>query len=151
KRDLYSPRNRVVKRVLDCLVAVPAVVVATPIILLLALAIKLVDPGSAFCRPTRVGLNGRPFSVLKIRKMYADAESRLAKHLEQDPAARAEWKRYYKLTNDPRILSVIGCFIRRSSLDELPQLLSVISGEMSLVGPRPFPEYHMEAFEAEFR
>jgi Undecaprenyl-phosphate galactose phosphotransferase WbaP len=151
RRDLYSPRKRVLKRVLDCLVAVPAAFVATPIILLLALAIKCVDPGSAFCRQTRVGLNGRPIRVIKIRTMYADAESRLAKHLAQDPAALAEWRRYYKLTNDPRILPVIGYFIRRSSLDELPQLFSVISGKMSLVGPRPFPEYHMEAFEPEFR
>ena len=151
RRDLYVRHCLWLKRLMDCFIALPAVLLAAPIILALGLLIKVIDPGPAFYCQVRVGRNGRLIAVWKLRTMRVDAERRLTEHLAQNEAARLEWQRFYKLRDDPRILPTIGSFIRRTSLDELPQLLSVISGELSLVGPRPFPPYHMDAFGPGFR
>ncbi|WP_417808172.1 sugar transferase [Thioclava sp.] len=142
-----SPR----KRAFDLAISVPALIVAAPVLALASAAIWLVDPGPVFYRQTRDGHNGRVLRMLKLRTMYRDADARLQALLRDDPAARAEWETHFKLQNDPRILPVIGKFLRGSSCDELPQLLHVIAGEMSIVGPRPFPEYHLAAMPADFR
>lgn len=131
-RSLYL---RVFKRLLDILVvliaALPVLAVVIPLALLVAR-----DGGSPFFVQERVGRNGRVFRMWKLRTMVADAEARLDAHLAADPAARAEWDAYQKLRRDPRITRT-GQFLRRSSLDELPQLWNVLAGDMSIVGPRP--------------
>ncbi|WP_375686961.1 sugar transferase [Pseudooceanicola sp. LIPI14-2-Ac024] len=139
------------KRATDLAIAIPAAILLLPIIAVAGGIIYLVDPGPVFYRQKREGRDGRIIDLLKLRTMYCDAEAMLQKLLEEDPAARREWSEHYKLRHDPRILPVIGNFLRVSSLDEMPQLVHVITGEMSLVGPRPFPYYHLDAMPADFR
>jgi Undecaprenyl-phosphate galactose phosphotransferase WbaP len=139
------------KRAIDMILALALLVLAAPIIELLALTIKLVDPGPAFYGQWRVGQHGRPIRVIKLRTMYRNSEQRLEQLLASSPDLRQQWQRHFKLIRDPRILPYVGSLMRRASFDELPQLWNVIRGDMSLVGPRPFPAYHMDAFDPEFR
>jgi lipopolysaccharide/colanic/teichoic acid biosynthesis glycosyltransferase len=140
----------VLKRGVDLMLALPLAVIALPIVGLATIGIKLADPGPAFYVQTRQGRNGQAFGLLKLRTMYLDADRLLADLIERDPVARGEWETHYKLRHDPRILPVIGTLLRRSSLDELPQLANILRGDMSLVGPRPFPAYHLAAMPAAF-
>ncbi len=123
------------KRALDIVGALVLLVLAAPLMLLLAALIRL-DGGPALFAHRRIGAEGRPFPCLKFRTMRVDAEAMLRRHLAANPEARAEWEARFKLKHDPRITR-LGRFLRESSLDELPQLLNVVTGQMSLVGPRP--------------
>ncbi len=149
RNQLRARHNRIIKRAMDFLVTVPAVLVSLPIIAVAALAIRIVDGGPVFFVHRRRGLNGRMIDVLKIRTMYKDADRRLEHLLATDPDAKAEWDKYLKLRNDPRVLPGVGTILRKFSLDELPQLFNVLKGDMTLVGPRPFPDYHMDLFTDE--
>jgi Undecaprenyl-phosphate galactose phosphotransferase WbaP len=126
---------RLLKRVFDVFAALVLLVLGALPLLYIALRIRR-DGGPAIFAHKRVGQTGKVFPCFKFRTMQVDAEERLRELLANDPAARAEWEREFKLRNDPRI-TPIGQFLRRTSLDELPQLFNVIRGEMSLVGPRP--------------
>ncbi len=123
------------KRVLESALVVVTAPITLALIALLALAISL-DGRNPFFRQRRLGRNGVVFSMWKLRTMVWDAEGRLPEHLEQDPQARAEWDATQKLKRDPRV-TPIGRLLRKTSMDELPQLWNVLTGEMSLVGPRP--------------
>lgn len=130
-----GPYRRGAKRVLDlCGVALAAPIVV-PLIAGLA-CIVAADGGQPFYTQDRVGKGGRVFRMWKLRSMVRDADTRMEAHLAADPGARAEWDATQKLKADPRI-TPLGQFLRRSSLDELPQLWNVVTGDMSLVGPRP--------------
>lgn len=146
-----SVNSDLVRRILDLAIAIPATIVVSPFIAIAAAAIYAIDPGPVFFRHTREGLSGKPVHVLKLRTMYQDAEQRLEALFRENPAMRAEWLSHFKLKDDPRVLPVVGHLLRSSSFDELPQLANIIAGEMAIVGPRPFPEYHLLAMDGEFR
>lgn len=126
-------------RAADFAIALAALIFAAPLMLLVALAVWLEDRSPALFAQRRLGRGGSYFGCLKFRSMAPDAEARLAEVLHNCPAARREWEDKQKLTHDPRITRV-GAFIRRTSLDELPQLFNVLRGDMSLVGPRPITD-----------
>jgi lipopolysaccharide/colanic/teichoic acid biosynthesis glycosyltransferase len=139
------------KRTIDTLLLAPISLIAIPLVVLCALAIVLLSPGNPFYGQHREGRHGRRIRVWKLRTMYEDAEDLLVRHLAESPEAHAEWLSTYKLRHDPRILPIIGTLLRRSSLDELPQLWNIARGDMSFVGPRPLPDYHLAAFDEDFR
>ena len=143
--------DQALKRGLDLALVLLSAALFLPLIGLAALAIQLVDRGPAFYAQERRGLGGRRIRVWKLRTMYCDSAARLKHHLAANPAARAEWNRFFKLRHDPRVLPWIGGLLRRSSIDELPQLWNLLLGEMTLVGPRPLPDYHLAAFDGAFR
>jgi exopolysaccharide production protein ExoY len=123
-------------RVLDIIVAACVILFALPLLIIIALSVKLQDGGGAVFAHERIGRGGRTFKCLKFRSMVTNADARLAEVLASDAVARAEWERDHKLRRDPRITR-LGELLRKSSLDELPQLFNVLRGEMSIVGPRP--------------
>ena len=138
--------QRLIKRAFDLVVAVIILVVASPLLALIALAVKLGDRGPVLFRQQRVGLDGVTFDVLKFRTMRVDAEEMLAKLA----AANERSGPLFKMERDPRVTRV-GRILRETSLDELPQLVNVLRGEMSLVGPRPALPSEVERFEPELR
>lgn len=123
------------KRLLDVVLVLLAAPFVVPLVAVLAMAVMR-DGGRPFYAQDRVGKGGRTFRMWKLRSMVVDADDRMIAHLAADPAARREWDETQKLRNDPRI-TPFGQFLRKSSLDELPQLFNVLTGDMSLVGPRP--------------
>ena len=139
------------KRVLDMVLAATAFVLLLPFFILIPVLIKLCSgKGPVFYRANRLGKFGRPIQVWKFRSMYADADARLKSILEADPKLKAEFEANFKLADDPRVTS-LGKFLRKTSLDEIPQLFNVFAGDMALVGPRPIVTaeipYYGEAFE----
>jgi lipopolysaccharide/colanic/teichoic acid biosynthesis glycosyltransferase len=134
----------IAKRALDIIGAGVGLMLLAPFFLIVALMVRA-DGGPAFFAHQRVGRGGKLFGCLKFRSMVVDSQARLEALLANDPAARAEWEATRKLKNDPRITR-IGRFLRSTSLDELPQLINVLLGEMSLVGPRPVQEAEIDRY-----
>ncbi|WP_315702012.1 MULTISPECIES: sugar transferase [unclassified Bradyrhizobium] len=133
------------KRVLDVVIALSGIVLLAPLLLLCFVLTIATSPGPALFRHRRVGFGGKTFECLKFRTMAVDASERLRHLLATDPRAAAEWASTRKLRNDPRV-TVFGAIMRKSSLDELPQLFNVLKGEMSIVGPRPVTEEELERY-----
>lgn len=133
---------RIAKRAMDILLAGVGTIIAAPLVLLIVLAIKLDSKGPAFYVHQRIGKNGKPLRLYKFRSMYINADELF---LQFTPEQKAEWEQNFKLRDDPRITRV-GKFLRRSSLDELPQLLNILQGNLSLVGPRPVVAEELEKY-----
>ncbi|WP_420593708.1 exopolysaccharide biosynthesis polyprenyl glycosylphosphotransferase [Deinococcus sp.] len=147
KRNLLDPVARFVKRSFDLLCVVLFAPLWVPLCLLLALLIWLDTHANPLFLQRRLGLNGELFKTWKFTTMYPDAEALLQRTLADNPELQAEWDANHKLRNDPRVTRV-GGLLRKTSLDEVPQLVNVLLGQMSLVGPRPLPEYHARELSA---
>ncbi len=147
--DLSRPGTRPTARAFDVVGASLLLLVCAPLLVVISLALLVGSPGPVLFRHERIGLAGRKFEVLKFRTMRIDAEEALAELLATDPQARFEWMRSHKLENDPRVHG-LGRFLRKSSLDELPQLFNVLAGSMSLVGPRPIVEDEVLRYGSRF-
>lgn len=141
-----STISAVLKRTIDITIAISAAILLTPLLAVLIIVVSL-DGGPAFYVQTRVGRGGRIFRCWKFRTMVVDADEKLKKLLASDETARQQYRTFWKLKDDPRITEV-GRFLRRYSLDELPQMLNVMAGQMSIVGPRPRSIKEMEFFES---
>lgn len=145
KNNLKSSVNRFIKRLFDLLLSILSLLVVLPIVGVISLIIRLESKGPAIYVHERVGRHGRVFRCYKFRTMHKDAEERLQEILDKSADLRTEWGEKWKLKDDPRV-TMVGRFLRRASLDELPQILNVFKGEMSLVGPRPVTHYEFEKY-----
>lgn len=154
RNQLLLPMPRLLKSLLEVLLAFCAIVCLLPLFLILALIVKLSSKGPIFYSAKRLGINGKNIKVLKFRTMYVDAEPRLERILEENPELKVEWQKNFKLQDDPRITPV-GRFLRKTSLDELPQFWNVLTGDMAVIGPRPIVKdeirYYGENYEVRKR
>ncbi len=141
--DLFQ--YRVLKRAMDLLLIAVAAPILLPILIVLSILVKLTSPGPIFFSHRRICQNGAFFSMWKFRTMCVNSSEVLEQYLEQHPEARAEWNQSHKLVNDPRVTRV-GRVMRRLSLDELPQIWNVVTGRMTLVGPRPIVAAEVEKY-----
>ncbi|MCX7944571.1 MAG: sugar transferase [Deltaproteobacteria bacterium] len=146
KNRLKNPFYRITKRIFDIVVGTLLLIFSMPLMLLIAILIKLDSKGSIIYKHRRIGYKGREFDCLKFRTMVEGADKMLTKIISENPKMKEEWDKYKKIPNDPRITR-FGKFLRKTSLDELPQLINVIKGEMSLVGPRPVLYEELELFK----
>jgi undecaprenyl-phosphate galactose phosphotransferase len=145
RNNLLYHTNALTKLLFDVTAGTFIFIGLTPVLAVLAILVKVTSPGPVLFGHARVGRNGRPFTAWKFRSMYRDAKERLDDLLAKDPDAKAEWEAHFKLKNDPRVTPV-GRFLRKTSLDELPQIFNVLSGTMSLVGPRPVIKEEIEKY-----
>ena len=143
--NLAKRSSRILKRTMDIVGSLAIITLLSPVLLYLYFSVKK-DGGNAIYGHPRIGRNGKTFKCLKFRSMVMNSKEVLDELLRTDPEARAEWEKDFKLKNDPRITK-IGAFIRKTSLDELPQLFNVLKGEMSLVGPRPIVAEELDRYQ----
>ena len=148
-QNLHDRRRLAIKRAIDILFCILLSPLLLPLGLALALLIRMDSPGSPLYRQVRLGRSGQPILVYKFRTMVADADARLKEWLNDNPDLKEEWERDHKLKHDPRITRM-GRFLRKTSLDELPQLLNVALGDMSVVGPRPIVDDEVKKYGVVF-
>lgn len=151
QKNLLKRRNVYIKQIMDYALGIPLFFISIPMLAFFSIWIILCSPDNPFYCQVREGKGGHKFKLWKLRTMHPHAEKLLHEYLDSNPEAKNEWNNHFKLKDDPRIIKGIGWLLRKSSLDELPQLWNVLQGNMSLVGPRPFPHYHLERFDNDFR
>ncbi|WP_068468406.1 sugar transferase [Candidatus Protochlamydia phocaeensis] len=141
----YPIKHIPVKRAFDIAFSLACLILGAPVFLLIGLFIFCTSPGKIIYSHERIGRGGKPFRCYKFRSMYSDADKRLKEILASNPQLREEWERSFKLKNDPRI-TPFGAFLRKTSLDELPQFWNVLKGDLSIVGPRPVVKAEVEKY-----
>ncbi|MCX7957689.1 MAG: undecaprenyl-phosphate galactose phosphotransferase WbaP [Deltaproteobacteria bacterium] len=146
KNRLKNPFYRAIKRIFDLVIGSILLIISLPLMFVIAILIKTDSDGSVIYRHRRIGYKGKQFDCLKFRSMVEGADKMLKKIIEENPKMKEEWDRFKKLPNDPRVTR-IGRLLRKTSLDELPQLINVIKGDMSLVGPRPVLYEELQLFK----
>ena len=139
RNQLKCPMDRWTKKIFECVISFFAVITLFPLFLVLAVLVKCSSRGPIIYRARRLGVNGKPIEVWKFRTMYEDADQRLNSLLAENPELKKEWNDNFKLKKDPRI-TPLGKILRKTSLDELPQFVNVLRGEMAVIGPRPIVE-----------
>ena len=142
---IAQPVGSLSKRLIDVILALSGIAILAPLFIICFLAIFLTSPGPVLFRHRRIGFNGKSFGCLKFRTMEKNADRRLQELLAADPVLATEWNETRKLEHDPRI-TAIGGILRKSSLDELPQLFNVLRGDMSIVGPRPVTQEELPRY-----
>lgn len=147
RRSSKQPVGKATKRAVDLLISLTALIAAAPLFLVIALLIKITAGGPVFYSHSRVGFQGRKFGCLKFRTMIETSETALTALLENDPVSLSEWRVSRKLRRDPRV-TPLGHVLRKLSLDELPQFINVLKGEMSCIGPRPVVEEELKMYGA---
>lgn len=147
QQNLAKLSSRTLKRLFDIIASIAIIILLSPVLLYISRQVKK-DGGPAIYGHERIGKDGKPFKCLKFRSMVTNSKDVLNELLQNDPEAKREWDTTFKLKNDPRITK-IGAVLRRTSLDELPQLFNVLKGEMSLVGPRPIITAELERYNEE--
>lgn len=150
KNNLARRRNRLFKRCFDLFCTVTGGILISPILIIIAILVCKDNKGNVIFAHQRVGRKGKLFPCYKFQTMVPDAQAKLEVYLKDNPEARKEWEETFKLTNDPRVTK-LGAFLRKTSLDELPQLWNVICGDMSLVGPRPIVTKEIKRYGEHFR
>jgi len=150
-QDLSNDRRATIiggwlKRSFDVVVSAALLIAVLPLFAIISVLVRLTDGNDVLYRQRRIGCGGKPFQCLKFRTMVLNGDEVLDQYLQANPEDAENWKKYRKLKHDPRILGFVGQFLRKKSLDELPQLINVLRGEMSLVGPRPVTEVEYDSY-----
>ena len=149
RQKLLDSKRQFLKRCLDICLALVMGILCSPIMIIIALLIKLDSKGPIFFRQKRIGLGGKEIYIWKFRTMVQNADEILQEYFRKNPELKKEWEMNQKLINDPRIIK-IGKFLRKTSLDELPQLWNVLKGDLSMVGPRPIIYEEIEKYKQAF-
>ncbi len=147
RHAMIEARTQSMSRTVELVITVILLLLLSPLMFMIGLVLRVVGGPRVLLRQERIGRGGERFGMLKFRTMHRDAEEMLRQHLAVDAAARKEWEEHQMLKDDPRVLGPFAAALRRHSLDELPQLLNVLHGEMSLVGPRPLTPEHARAVD----
>ncbi|HCN36772.1 MAG TPA: exopolysaccharide biosynthesis protein [Bacteroidetes bacterium] len=148
-QEIIFNMYKLFKNIIDKILSLIFIILLFPILLIFIIYIKIKTGGSAFYSHIRIGKEGQPFKMYKLKTMYDNSDEILKNYLLDNPSEKLYWEKYFCLKNDPRIIKPFGKIARKFSIDEIPQFINVLKGDMSLIGPRPVPENEEKLFSRE--